>query len=96
MACPVLPDQIKHTEADLSLSPHFYVEQVFNSLTTDMLRLIVVWCSNYAEGEFRELVERYHLFASLQLHEKSILGPGLPISELPINMKAFEFPDLNE
>ncbi|WP_233081446.1 hypothetical protein [Rheinheimera soli] len=82
---------IKHTEADLSLSPHFYVEQVLNSLTTDMLRLIVVWCSNYAEDEFRELVERYHFFASLQLLEKSMLGYGLPISELPIDMKAFEF-----
>lgn len=82
---------IKHAEADLSLSPHFYVEQVLNSLTTDMLRLIVVWCSNYEENEFRELVERYHFFANLRMQSHDTLGHGLPISELVLDRKAFEF-----
>jgi len=82
---------IKHSEVDLSLSPHFYVEQVLNSLTTDMLRLIVVWCSNYEENEFRKLVERYHFFANLRMQSHDTLGHGLPISELVLDMKAFEF-----
>lgn len=82
---------IKHSEADLSQSPQFYVEQVLNCLTSDMLRLLVVWCSNDEENEFSELVVRYNFFANLRMQSDDTLGHGLPISELALDMKAFEF-----
>lgn len=78
------------SESDLSLKPYFYIEQILNALTPDMLRLLIVWCSNKEESDLKGLVEKYHFFASLRLSKHDSIGHGLPICELDLDIKAFE------